>query len=278
MNFKNTEQKKSYNLCNIENYNSSINCNLSDILNKYTLIIFDYMKLISEQINIKHQKYYHFIFMRGLDTITNVFKMLLFLTKNIDLTYFHSQKAFYFYVEFIEQISNDKNTFLQLGSREACIFVYKKTIFEINNEHRKNIDSIQANEQIMLSLLDKYINIYKNMCFFFIQNIYLHENNKTTQIHDFCDKLQSLSNELNRHYSEEFLDSINLLVHSLVDMSISINYIFQTLYLFIKKITSVKTNIHDKFYINMKNKLSSEDFFDKINQFDPKLFVSWIVK
>ena len=104
MNFKNTEQKKSYNLCNIENYNSSINCNLSDILNKYTLIIFDYMKLISEQINIKHQKYYHFIFMRGLDTITNVFKMLLFLTKNIDLTYFHSQKAFYFYVEFIEQI------------------------------------------------------------------------------------------------------------------------------------------------------------------------------
>ena len=54
------------------------------------------------------------------------------------MTYFHSQKSFYFYVEFIGQISEDQHSFLHLSSKDASIFVYKKTIFEINDEIIKN--------------------------------------------------------------------------------------------------------------------------------------------
>ena len=43
-------------------------------------------------------------------------------------------------IEFINQITDDSNKFLQLCSRDASIYVYKKTIFDINNEYRKKID------------------------------------------------------------------------------------------------------------------------------------------
>ena len=31
------------------------------------------------------------------------------------------------------------HAYLQLNSRDATLFVYKKTIYEINNDHKKNI-------------------------------------------------------------------------------------------------------------------------------------------
>ena len=58
-------------------------------------------------------------------------------TKNLDLTVYHCKKAYLFYVEFIGQIGDDNNSYLQLNSKDATLFVYKKTIFEINNEYRK---------------------------------------------------------------------------------------------------------------------------------------------
>ena len=80
----------------------------------------------------------------------------------MDISYFHSQKAYYFYVEFIEQITNDNNTFLQLSSRDASLYVYKKTIFEINMEFKKKIElSFTPEEKQKYFLLSNYIQVYK---------------------------------------------------------------------------------------------------------------------
>ena len=146
-----------YLLSQIENYKDKINKDISYILEKYVELMMDYIKFISEKINIKKNNYFKFIFIRGYDTISSVFKLMLFYTKNVDLTYYHSQKAFYFYVEFIEQISTDQNSFLQLSSREACLFVYKKTIFEINLEIKKKIKDSSLEEKTILNQL--YYNI-----------------------------------------------------------------------------------------------------------------------
>ena len=126
-----------YSLAQSDNYKNMLNTPINEVLDKYVLLVMDYMLLIAEKIYIKKSQYYKYIFIRGLDTITSVFKFILFYTKNIDLAYFHSQKAFYFYIEFIEQISNDQNTFLQLSSREACLFVYKKKIYELVHDYKK---------------------------------------------------------------------------------------------------------------------------------------------
>ena len=73
-------------------------------------------------------------------------------TKNIELTMFHSKKALYYYIEFIGQISDVSvhHSYLQLNSKDATLFVYKKTIYDINNfrsdEKKNNARSMSAIE------------------------------------------------------------------------------------------------------------------------------------
>ena len=141
---KNTIATKDYNysLHNIENYNKELNTNINEIVKKYLNLLVEYYKFIIENIKIKNKQFTRFIITRGLDTITNVFLNLLLYTKNADLTYFHCQKSFYFYVEFVGQISEDEKMFLQLTSRDASTYVYKKNIFEINHDITKNISKL----------------------------------------------------------------------------------------------------------------------------------------
>ena len=126
-------------LYDVTNYKPNINDNSVYILDKYTNILIDFYNLFKEKIKTKQKEFFIFLFERGLDTIIHVFLTILFYTKNVELTYYHSQKAYYFYIEFIEQISNDNVSFLQLSSRDAVLFVYKKTIYEINNDYKKKI-------------------------------------------------------------------------------------------------------------------------------------------
>jgi hypothetical protein len=116
---------------NKENYKPVLQTNILEIVDKYSKLVIEYLLFIIENIGSKNATYSKFIITRGLNTITHVFSNLLYYSNNLDMAYYHSQKSFYFYVEFIGQISEDQHSFLQLSSRDASIFVYKKTIFEI---------------------------------------------------------------------------------------------------------------------------------------------------
>ena len=70
------------------NYNESINWELSDIKHKYLFIINDYLNNI--KLNKKENS--KFIILRGLETITHVFQMILYFTKNLEITHFYSEK------------------------------------------------------------------------------------------------------------------------------------------------------------------------------------------
>lgn len=143
-------------------FKNTLDTSFHEISNKYISLINEYTKFISENFTNKNKIYSKFIMIRGLDTITNVFNHVFCYTKNMDISYFHSQKAYYFYVEFIEQITNDNNTFLQLSSRDASLYVYKKTIFEINTEFKKKIElSFTPEEKQTYFLLSQYIQVYK---------------------------------------------------------------------------------------------------------------------
>ena len=101
---QNSANNSQYSLQNTENYKTILHCSSNDILTKYNVLVCDYLNFITENISMSNNIFNKFIIMRGLDIITNVFTIILMYSKNIDMAFFHGQKSFYFYVEFIGQI------------------------------------------------------------------------------------------------------------------------------------------------------------------------------
>ena len=125
---------KNNELQNIDNYNKSIINDEIEIYIKYTHVIAQYLLFGIETIKNRNSEYVKYILNKGLFTISYVFKMLLMYTCNLELTYHHCQKSYSYYIEFIGQIGDDAVTYLQLNSKDAALFVYKKTIFEIPDQ------------------------------------------------------------------------------------------------------------------------------------------------
>jgi hypothetical protein len=207
------DNNSSYILSNVENYMNTLNVKLNDVLDMYIAIIIEYLLLIYEKIDIKKINHFDFILIRGLETISNVFKFILFFTKNTTLAHYHSQKAFYLYIEFIEQISVDHNSFLKLTSRDAVIFVYKKTIFDINNEFKKNKKDESCENKAFFCDLDSYLLMYKNLLSFCLQT----NEDKNICIRSYCDNLKIWSYYLNNNiiYSKEIIECVALFLQTM---------------------------------------------------------------
>jgi hypothetical protein len=242
-----------YILYNIANYKIVIDNTVTEILNKFVSIMIEYMQFITDKITIKNKLHYKFIFQRGIEMLTHIFTIIFYYTKNLELTVYHTQKAFYFYIEFIEQISDDNNTFLQLSSRDAIMFVYKKTIFDINNEYKKKMNDHSNEEKNILTVIETYIHIYKSIIQFIINNLDFNYNIKTEYINNSCNSLLHISENLNKNKLKKgLLNCIQLFIVFLSDNQIDINSFFSLLDNFENKLCkkkyderTIKTKIHN---------------------------------
>jgi hypothetical protein len=222
---------------NLDNYRQFIHNSCQDILTKFVSVITEYMKFISEKISMKNKQYYNFIFERGIDMIIHVFTIIFYYTKNLDLTFYHSQKAYYFYIEFIEQISDDNVTFLQLSSKDAITFVYKKTIYEINHDYKRNMVELTNDEKSLLANLEMYISIYKNIIHFSITHSDFKYDNKIEYIISCCDKINIINDEMNKNkIKKNYLESIYLYTNLLAHKQIKTSIFFTIIIDFIKRI------------------------------------------
>ena len=158
---KTSELQNNYILNNPNNYKKILNYHWKEIVDKYLELIMEYIKYIFENIKIKKTNLSKYIMIRGLDTITHVFRFLLLYTKNLNMTYYNSQKAFYYYVEFIDQISEEEISYLKLNSNDAILYVYKKTIYQVNETYRKNIDVLTKDEKHIFEIFNEYIYVFK---------------------------------------------------------------------------------------------------------------------
>lgn len=204
-----------YSLRNVENYKDELDTETSVIIEKVSELILDYFTFIQQNIKLKNTNFSKFIMTRGLDTMINVFNYVLLYTKNIDVTYFHCQKSFCFYVEFVSQISEDEKMFLQLSSRDACTYVYKKTIFELKSEAKK---VIQPECREKLKKVDQFIELYKTIIIKLtnddIQNTYLAV--------DLCKKLNTIYKKIDLTKLNKMIDYLFLyyntkIVYKLID-------------------------------------------------------------
>lgn len=260
-------------LYNIENYKKTINKPLQEILSKITDVIIEFMNFISEKITMRKKSYYVFILERGIETLMHVFSVIFFYTKNLDLTIYHTQKAYYFYIEFIEQISDDNITFLKLSSRDAILFVYKKTIFDINSEYKKTICKLTIEEEEIFEIIKIYIQIYKKIIHYFIGHNEFLYNIKKEKINDFCIKIKSLNNilikgKLKLYYIKCIYMYIQLLVNSHNshrDNQIKINDFCNNFEFFMTNIQNKKT-LEDINIIN--NKIQYCDVNKYLDEYD----------
>ena len=260
-------------LYNVGNYKPIIENTIQDILTKFVIIIIEYMRLIAEKITMKNKPYYKFIFQRGLETLIHVFSILFYYTKNLELTFYHAQKAIYYYIEFIEQISDENVSFLNLSSRDAVLFVYKKTIYEINNEYKRNIIEPNINEQNLLVFFNSYKYIYKNIIQFIINHKEFKYETKIEYINLCCDSIELISKQLNKSkMNKKTNDFIYLFIIVLSDKKIEIDDFFKLLDNFIAKINLIK-KIDD---IKIKQNIYDSELNNFINNNELDKLVEWI--
>lgn len=189
----NTELNVLYSLNNITNYKTCIDIDLSSIISKYSNLIIEYLQFVSDNNFISDINNYVFYIMRGYDIIHNVFNLILYYTHNVDMAYYHGQQSYVLYIEFINQSVGGQNVFLQLTSREAVMFVYKKTINEVNNDIRQNMVISNITTQI-LDRIRFHGKIMKVIISYFLSNLI---NNKQKEIYFINRMLYSIKQQMN---------------------------------------------------------------------------------
>jgi hypothetical protein len=258
-------QENMYSLHNIDNFNKTLDMNVNYIIDKYSKIIIEYLKFIYENIKVQNLTYSKFIVIRGFETITNVFSIILYYTKNINLTYFYCQKSFYYYIEFIGQISEEQHSFLQLNSRDAITYVYKKTIFEINHDYKKNMLPLTHDNMKNFDLINEYIKIGKILV---LKIINIDSKITTININNF----ENCFNKLNN--AKVDIDNLYILESVIIILDNKINNIekfFETFLLYLKKI-----NKNPDIIKKSKEKFFLEEFNLYIEESSDK-FISWLI-
>jgi len=206
--------------------------------------------------------------MRGLETITHVFKNILLNTKNLEMSYYHGQKAFYYYVEFIGQISEEQNQFLQLSSRDATMYVYKKTIFEIVSEHKKSSVSLDKELEVKLKGLKFHTQIHKSIIRFFL------ENKKNAECDTFIKKFEILADKMNSVVLlNEDLEAIEILIEFLSSKIISTDKYLNIISFLMKRVCKIKYLLKEK---KINQKILDEQFNKMLDQ-SPECFINWVV-
>lgn len=236
---------------NMECYNTEIDADTNEIVIKLHELLIEFIGFITENIKLKNLKIYRFIIIRGLNTVTNVFNHLLLYTKNLNLTCLYSQKAYYYYIEFISQITDDDNIFLQLTSRDTMVYVYKKTIYCIPKDIQMNISNSIHSEKTneILNIYNLYVHLYENILIKII-----HDGELNSEI---ITKLENLFifTELS-NYNMITIDYMNDVVNNLCNKIKEVDYFIDICWFIIKYIQEFQ-------YMNTQEELNQK--IKKIN-------------
>ena len=264
------------NIYNLENYKKTFGTvQYKHFTKLFIELINEFLMHICDKILMQNQTTYFFVLQRGIETITHIFRNLLLYTKNIELTIFHCKRAYIYYVEFIGQIGDDKNTYLQLNSKDATLFVYKKTLFEINNEYRKKF-TIDNNDKTILDTTNRLNNIYTQILLHILSVDKVSINNKDTVV-SFATRSSSKIVEKLLNYDvslEHLLEKIDIYTYFIEIMqhkglnSIKYGNIMECFVKKLKKQEITKKHIDEKIYSN--------NFDNIIKNLSPYKCIFWL--
>jgi hypothetical protein len=142
---------------------------MEDILTEKSWIYF------SHYVNIASEYFMHFskctkfskpasdnlyLLINGLNTLTHIVRLILNTTLDTELALSNMQKAIYYYTPFIEQMEENMMQDLNISSNSASIFVYKKTISDLQIVYKTDLND---NERDFLQNIESLILIYREL-------------------------------------------------------------------------------------------------------------------
>ena len=264
---------------NTENYLKEISESEYILFIRFVGVIHEYISNSLEKIYIQKKDYLKYILIKGINCITYVFRILLLYTNNLDLTLYHTTKSFYYYIEFIGQVGDDSHAFLKLNSKDAYLFVLKKTIYEINLDHKQNFVE-DSKSQEKMQIMDQLIDIYNKIVILVIETYELNDTNYpdllkliTSNVYKLVELLLQLkSKEKNIQEEkikqiEETLDKFIKIYNNSKNHSNILNY-FENIF---KKI--LKKNIQPK---KLENKFNDENISNYLENLTMGRFINWL--
>jgi hypothetical protein len=274
---------KNLTLSNVDNYKSELDSNEHILFLKYVGLIHELFQGCTENIYIQKEDYLKYIMIKGIKNTCYIYNFLLLYTKNLELTLYHTQKSIIYYIEFISQIGEDTNNLLQLNSKDATLFIFKKTIFEVNEETRKNYKE-NAVTKAKLETLQLYIEFYNNILTQIISD-YDFKVNKTTALQKtIFTKLYNIVEVLvqipiiYKHNTVHIKEKLTLL-HCLLD-TLNNSYKYEFInknYLYLLEYFIKKTYKMDIDYIKVKGKLDMNDIEEKLQNYSVCKIFNYLV-
>jgi len=218
-------------------------------------IITMYLEYIVKTTYISDESYLSHTVNLGLESLHYVFSFLYLYTKNSALAKHHTENGCYIYCEFIGNIGI-KHDSLRINSKDAQLFMLKKTIYLIDNKHTRNFKlTNQEHEHINYidTLSEMYLYIVKMYLVCRSKQSFIDKVNKKTvmfPLHNLK-KVIELIKHVSSTESLASLKKINILLCDLSDVieykgcDLDGEYVYDNLYDTIKKVIDTKT-ITDK--------------------------------
>lgn len=274
---------KNLTLGNVENYKNELDSNEHILFLKYVGLIHELFQSCTENIYIQKEDYLKYIMIKGIKNTFYIYNFLLLYTKNLELTIYHTQKSIIYYIEFISQIGEDTNNLLQLNSKDATLFIFKKTIFEVNEDARKNYKENKATCD-KLDMLQLYIGFYNNVLTQVISEYDFKTNNTISLQKIIFTKLYNIVEMLvqipiiykhNSIRTKEKLGTLYILLDTLNNYYkyefINKNYLYLIEY-FIKKLHKVDID-----NVKINNKLNLVDIEEKLQDYSVCKIFNYLV-
>ena len=90
-----------YEVGDVANYLEGYVVHPTDMFTKYLGVMTEFVTQTLESVSISNIDYFKHVMIKGMETITHVFRMLLLYTHNLDLAVYNSKKSVYYFIEFI---------------------------------------------------------------------------------------------------------------------------------------------------------------------------------
>lgn len=268
-------------LSNVENYNLKLDANESILFLKYIGLIHEIVECSAEKVSIEKKEYLRYILIKAIKNTLYIFTILLLYTKNLDLTIYHTQKSILYFIEFIGQLGDENHNFLKLNSKDATLFVYKKTIFEIDSNYRKEFkESLELKKK--LETFHLFAEFYNEILIKFIDEYNFKENSMNdlekivfTKLYKIVENIIQLPlhlkkrEEINSHL-ENLIFITDLYNQNYRYSFINTNY-FYLIETTVKK--SLKKGINKEV---ITNKLEKNNIEDKLSEFSVCKIVNYI--
>ena len=141
----------------------------SECFQKYIGIITEYnTRFINSPSLVKmytnNQTFYYYLLDKGVATITHIFKIILFTTKNLKMAEHYGRQSIEYYIEFLVQNSRvEENN--KIDYNNASKFSYEKTIYKLQKSLKKTALS-ELNEhtaEILYLVEEKEAYLFKNV-------------------------------------------------------------------------------------------------------------------